>query len=243
MIALKSALPEALAIQRTRGFMHSPLWEDWSLFTAVAAERLQYVEEFRTTYVSTRECSNYDCNVIVAEKAALRRCVECRAHYYCSPQCQRLAWKEQEHRTRCASLRAEPVDCHTDERNNRFYRFVLLRSYQKHKPALFLRKLAHIHRTGNTDFCVVTEYVRGKFAPRVAPLTEWTHLLDEAQCIEWGATNRKEVHVVRGGLLRIAKQIPPGVDVVGQLAEFYPELFQQVQELASMNVAETYWHR
>jgi hypothetical protein len=63
MIALKSALPEALAIQRTGGFMHSPLWEDWSLFTAVAAERLQYVEEFRTTYVSTRECSNYDVSL------------------------------------------------------------------------------------------------------------------------------------------------------------------------------------
>jgi hypothetical protein len=158
------------------------------------------------------------------------------------------------------------LDCHTDQRNNRFYRFVLLRSYQTHKPALFLQKLAHIHRTGNTDFCVVTEYVHGRFAPRVAPLTEWTHLLDEAQCIEWGATNRKEVHVVRfveepgtmdecfwllrydsaapvEGSLRIAKQIPLGVDVVGQLADLYPELFQQVQELASMNVAETYWHR
>jgi hypothetical protein len=45
------------------------------------------------------------------------------------------------------------------------------------------------------------------------------------------------------GSLRIAKQIPLGVDVVGQLADLYPELFQQVQELASMNVAETYWHR
>jgi hypothetical protein len=63
MIALKSALPEALAIQHAAGFMHSPLWEDWSLFTAVAVERLQYVEEFRTTYLSTRECSNYDVSL------------------------------------------------------------------------------------------------------------------------------------------------------------------------------------
>jgi hypothetical protein len=32
---------------------------------------------------------------------------------------------------------------------------------------------------------------------RIAPHTEWTHLLDEAQCIEWGTTKREEVHVLR----------------------------------------------
>ncbi|KAJ7343053.1 hypothetical protein DFH08DRAFT_811374 [Mycena albidolilacea] len=119
--------------------------------------------------------------------------------------------------------------------------------------------------TENTDFCVITEYIRGEFAPRVAPLAKWTHL-DRTQCIESGTMKHKEVRVMRfvedpgtmdegfwflrcdgvatvEGLLRIIKQISLGVDVVGQLEDSYPELFQQVQELAGMNVAETYRYR
>jgi hypothetical protein len=153
--------------------------------------------------------------------------------------------------------------CNTDERNNRFHRFVLLRSYQTRKPALFLQKLGHIHRTGNTNFCVVTEYVRGKFTPRVAPIAEWTHLIKE-EGAEWVTTKRKEVHVVRfveetditehfwilrsdssapvEALLRIAEQIPLGVDVVGQLEDLYPALFQEVQDIARMKISEKYWY-
>lgn len=63
MVALKSVLPDALAIERTGGFMHSPRWEDWKLFTVIAAERLQYAEEFRAGYVSTRECSNFEVSL------------------------------------------------------------------------------------------------------------------------------------------------------------------------------------
>ncbi|KAF7342758.1 hypothetical protein MSAN_01991000 [Mycena sanguinolenta] len=260
MCSLAAALPEALAIEPSRAFMDSPLWADWISFASCAQERLQFLAEFRARFISTRPCANFDCDVLYAQRTDLRRCAACQIYYYCSVECQTISWSTQAHRAICEAAQDSEHGHRLEDNNNRFYRFTILRDYQIRKPAIFLQKLAHIHRTGNTNFCVIMEFISARCIPRVAPVEEWEHILERHPYTERSATGWREMHVVRfvdedplefpwllrcgnsiqmDGLVELARQIPQGADV-GQLEKLYPALFEEVQKLASMEVVEVY---
>ncbi|KAJ6451893.1 hypothetical protein C8R45DRAFT_1124211 [Mycena sanguinolenta] len=63
MRGLAPALPAALAIQPAAAFMHSPKWEEWKSFTALAQERLEYFREFQAKFSSTRSCANFEVSL------------------------------------------------------------------------------------------------------------------------------------------------------------------------------------
>ncbi|KAF7342759.1 MYND-type domain-containing protein [Mycena sanguinolenta] len=196
MRSLGTVLPEALAIQPSRAFMDSPLWHDWILFTSLAQERLQSFHEFRSSLMSRRSCGNFECNILITQKTDLRRCSACQAQYYCSAECQIISWRAQDHRRICAFTQGSELDDRVEGNNNRFYRFTILRDYQTQKTAILLQKLAHIHRTGNTNFCVIMSFISACCIPRVAPIEEWEHILESHPCIERSATGFREMHVV-----------------------------------------------
>ncbi|KAF7326482.1 hypothetical protein MSAN_02509500 [Mycena sanguinolenta] len=188
---------EALAIEPSRAFMDSPLWADWISFASCAQERLQFLAEFRARFISTRPCANFDCDVLYAQRTDLRRCAACQIYYYCSVECQTISWSTQAHLAICEAAQDSEHGHRLEDNNNRFYRFTILRDYQIRKPAIFLQKLAHIHRTGNTNFCVIMEFISARCIPRVAPVEEWEHILERHPYTERSATGWREMHVVR----------------------------------------------
>ncbi|KAF7349084.1 MYND-type domain-containing protein [Mycena venus] len=263
VIALASALPKALAIENTSGFMNSSCWETWKSFIVLAKERLQSMEQFESNVRGTGACGNFECGVLVARRTDLRCCGACRVFHYCSVECQTKSWGTQGHRTVCAQVQENPFPYRLGNRANRFYFFAILRDYQTRKTTILLQKLAYIHLTGNSNFCVVMEYVDGRCAPRVAPMDEWRHILDEHPYFEHIAIGCNEPHVIQfvdegvtdclacgkilrcdtsaiiDGLRRIARRIPPKADVA-QLEKLNPTLYEEFQALARLEVVETY---
>ncbi|KAJ7440061.1 hypothetical protein B0H11DRAFT_2205417 [Mycena galericulata] len=116
MISLASALPEAVAIQHTRGFRTSPCFEKWQFFAALATERLQFLKEFQSRYISMRACDNWECNVLIRDKATFKRCAACRVNLYCSRDCQAISWKNHDHRYICTY--AQEGRLHAPDRNS-----------------------------------------------------------------------------------------------------------------------------
>ncbi|KAJ7466007.1 hypothetical protein FB451DRAFT_1402414 [Mycena latifolia] len=79
----------------------------WAPFLALLAERLPFLEHLRQV---KREgmpvrCDYIKCQ-IVDVKQNFKQCGACHAVYYCSPECQRLAWKSA-HQAACVHIRAE----------------------------------------------------------------------------------------------------------------------------------------
>ncbi|KAJ7501759.1 hypothetical protein B0H11DRAFT_2274987 [Mycena galericulata] len=240
MISLASALPEALAIENTRGFRTSPCFEKWQFFAALATERLRFLKEFQSRYISMRACDNWERPSSVAPHAGHT--------------CTVLAIAKRS----LGKITATASDAHAADRNDRFYNFALLRDYQTRKLTILLEKLKYIHLHGDTNFCVVMEYVCGRCTPRVEPIEEWKHVDHPSRARSAG---RVEMHVARfvggaepielplvlrcntsaltDGLVRIAREIPAGADVA-QLEKLFSDLYEEVQSLAKMEVLETY---
>ncbi|KAJ7440060.1 hypothetical protein B0H11DRAFT_1933947 [Mycena galericulata] len=144
--------------------------------------------------------------------------------------------------------------------DGRFQNFAILRDYQTQKLTILLEKLKYIHLNGDTNFCVVMEYVCGRCTPRVEPIEEWKHVSVDHPSLARTA-GRVEMHVARfvdaleplelplllrcntsaltDGLVRIAREIPAGVDVA-RLENLSSDLYEEVQSLAKIEVLETY---
>ncbi|KAJ7093566.1 hypothetical protein C8R44DRAFT_396565 [Mycena epipterygia] len=52
-----------------------------------------------------KACDNAQCCKI-GDAKSFGRCSGCLCFYYCSSDCQKLDWKEREHRTHCSTLRS-----------------------------------------------------------------------------------------------------------------------------------------
>ncbi|KAK7014342.1 hypothetical protein R3P38DRAFT_3401057 [Favolaschia claudopus] len=244
---LASAIPKALAIPPSTSFMRSRCGNTWQSIVALAEKRMKSWEHFNSTCVGIRSCENYDCDVLVAEKGTLRRCASCRSSFYCSPECQRISWRKYNHRFRL------------DSRSRRFSLMTVLNDYQTRKSAIFLQKVEYIHRTGNTNYCLLMEYDSGHCTPQVTASTALEKSFSRHPFATRTAFGGRETHVVRlfpenteftvllrcntsvllEGLMRIAQRIPRGTDVYRLEAEI-PELFNQLQALAAMQVIEIY---
>ncbi|KAJ6452312.1 hypothetical protein C8R47DRAFT_1329510 [Mycena vitilis] len=268
MSALSAALAHAQDTARTPAFVASPCFARWNNLRAWTRRRLVYFEEFD----STRSCINLACDTLLVEKNKLKRCSACRLHLYCSPECQAACWSSPGHRAACQQSQERLPTSRALERTDRFHDYVISREYQSQRLNILLKKLAYIHRNGDTDFCVVMEYEHGAMCtPRVAPIAEW-NAIARTNGLQQRANDpaiqsaveakRVEKHVLRTlhtdmvesawilrsnaswmdeALTDMARQIPPGVDVL-QLEMVNSRLFRQIQTLASLPALETYVH-
>ncbi|KAJ7656839.1 hypothetical protein DFH06DRAFT_1298113 [Mycena polygramma] len=267
MVAFPAALVDALEAERTPGFATSQCRREWQLLKTTVTNRLEFLDGY-SSFVAKKACDNYECDRLMEEKTAFRRCSGCRVNLYCSRECQKISWRTFAHRTKCAKIQEHP-EPHTwrlTKQTNRFHEYMILREYQTQKFSIFLQKLAHIHRYGDTNFCVVMESINGGLCTaKVAPRAEWDraafsngypyfledeqgegraqmHLvrsIGRSRTVESPWLLRSSPSVVTANLIRIAAQIPPGVDV-GGLEESHPSLSEEVRSLVSLQVQERY---
>ncbi|KAK6969359.1 hypothetical protein R3P38DRAFT_2752979 [Favolaschia claudopus] len=253
-----SVLRNATMMLPSTGFMKSRFGKDWRGIVALAQERTELRKDFDTNLVGIRSCDNFECGVINVPKATLRRCGACQHTFYCSPECQKISWRKFNHRYRCKRIQKNPIIT-PDARITRFRSTLILNTYQRHKHAIFLQKLKYIHRTGNTDYCVIMEYIAGYCTPKVVPIEEWGKSLSLHDYRQRTAIGTREMHVVRltpgrvefpmllrsnaaevlERLVGIARRLPKDADV-GRLENDFPEMWREVEELAGMDVVEIY---
>ncbi|KAK6969213.1 hypothetical protein R3P38DRAFT_797355 [Favolaschia claudopus] len=253
--AIAAALPEAL------DFHKENLWEfkllsdapkkSWINMILLAQERVEILKQFRQSEFVA--CSNVECHVLQTKKKELKCCARCRRAFYCSKECQTTAWKSHGHRIVCKNWKHFP----SRNRNTQFLFFTLLQDYIKHTPALLLQKLAYIYHTGHTNFCILFRYEGGRCTRTVVPAKDYKGEIEQHSSLE--GDNKSETHVmhltergtkfalalrcstlaVREALCSIAREIPEGTDVL-KLESTCPMLFQQVKELAKVEVVQTY---
>ncbi|KAK7040460.1 hypothetical protein R3P38DRAFT_2612385 [Favolaschia claudopus] len=238
------------------------IWTGWFEFKTLIQSRLHLVEELNSKdFSSNRACWNIECPLLKVPKSELRKCARCHLALYCSPACQKSAWKTYGHRNLCRSATAASK---SDHRDTRFSLLLTLHDYQAHKTTVLLQQLAYIKRTGNTEFCVVMQYTGGRCTPSVTGLASKAKIWESHPSAAWEADEgRKELHFVcfptggggktreialalrrstsamLEGLVAVAQEIPEGVDVM-RLAAMEPVLFERVRVLAGVDVVETY---
>ncbi|KAJ7622630.1 hypothetical protein DFH06DRAFT_1305591 [Mycena polygramma] len=267
MVAFPAALADALEVERTPGFATSQCLREWNLLKNTVAKRLKLLDDY-SSFVAKKACDNYECDRLMEEKTAFKRCSGCRVNLYCSRECQKISWRTFDHRTKCVKIQEhpEPHSWRLTEQTDGFHEYIILREYQTQKFSILLQKLVHIHRYGDTNFCVVMESINGGLCTaKVAPRAEWDRaafsigypfFLEDDQ-----GEGRAQMHLVRSigrsttvdspwllrsspsvvaaNLVRIAAQIQPGVDF-GRLEESHPSLFEEIRTLVSLQVQERY---
>ncbi|KAJ7082794.1 hypothetical protein C8R44DRAFT_992144 [Mycena epipterygia] len=265
-VALERALPTVGNLQETPSFVASTCFKVWDDFVTLAQERLQVLRRFRTEgYISRGACDNIECGVI-KERREFKRCSGCRDHLYCSRHCQTVAWKKQPegHRATCnarrqlANLNFDSRPLGETKRDHLFRLFLLQSDYRRLKLTILLQKLAHIHKTTDTNFCTVFAYGSTSCITRVDPAEKWGHLVPTTEPRIALSSGRMELHLVltdgancspilfrsstselTDGLVRIAGKIPPGTDI-SELHVRFPQLFEEVQRLSDLRVVETH---
>ncbi|KAJ7146700.1 hypothetical protein C8R44DRAFT_845723 [Mycena epipterygia] len=266
LVALERALPTVGNLQETPSFVASACFKVWDDFVTLAQERLQVLRRFRTEgYISRGACDNIECGVI-KERREFKRCSGCRDHLYCSPHCQTIAWKKQPegHRATCNARRQLP-NLNFDsrplgetKRDHLFRLFLLQSDYRRLKLTILLQKLAHIHKTTDTNFCTIFAYGSTSCITRVDAAEKWGQVVPNTEPRIALSSGRMELHLVltggancspilfrsstselTEGLVRIAGKIPPGTDI-SELHVRFPQLFEEVQRLSNLRVVETH---
>ncbi|KAJ6449049.1 hypothetical protein C8R47DRAFT_1265612 [Mycena vitilis] len=267
MVAFPAALADALEAERTPGFATSQCLREWKLLKNTVTKRLKFLDSY-SSFIAKKACDNYECDRLMEEKTAFKRCSGCRVNLYCSRECQKVSWRTFDHRTKCANIQEHP-EPHTwrlTEQSDRFHEYIILREYQTQKFSVLLQKLAHIHQYGDTSFCVVMESINGGLCTaKVASRAEWDHAvfsngypfcleddqvdgraqrhlvrsIGRSRTVESPWLLRSSSSVVTGSLVHIAAQIPRGVDI-GGLEQSHPSLFEEVRTLVSLQVEERY---
>ncbi|KAF7289179.1 MYND-type domain-containing protein [Mycena indigotica] len=134
-------LPKALS--RIKPLANTELVKPWSELTALIQERLVLLNEYENDdLTSQRGCDNVQCGLIT-HKTSLRRCAGCLVVYYCSRACQKVDWREGNHRNKCESFssRVEHDYAHAVPRDWSFIRYLINRRYQQLRETIALRYL------------------------------------------------------------------------------------------------------
>ncbi|KAK6969219.1 hypothetical protein R3P38DRAFT_3147017 [Favolaschia claudopus] len=185
--------------------------EAWTTFIGVMVWRLNCLGQFQS--IDTRSCYNIrgECPMINVEKRQLRR------------RCTGSCWTTYGHRKLCHSASSS---ANSGNRNLRFKRFLFLQDY-------LIRQNRHVSPQTRLhipyrrhDFCVELDYTNGRCVAGVAPAQDFTGVAPFAAL---------------DGLVRIAGELPEGSDIAFlELKESHPAVFQQVCELAELEMVETY---
>ncbi|KAJ7141710.1 hypothetical protein C8R43DRAFT_1238363 [Mycena crocata] len=98
---LEQAFKQAEPIIHCEPFQTCSIIGKWRAFAVQTRERVAILHSLSAT-PCLRACDNVKCGQIM-EKTRLKRCSACLSFYYCSPDCQRMDWKEGGHREACSS--------------------------------------------------------------------------------------------------------------------------------------------
>ncbi|KAJ7064116.1 hypothetical protein C8F01DRAFT_1130368 [Mycena amicta] len=83
----------------------SPLFKDWTELMQVVQRRMTIFYRYNAgEFPPLKMCDNHKC-ARVGPEALYKRCSGCRILNYCSESCQKVDWKEGQHKQGCASLR------------------------------------------------------------------------------------------------------------------------------------------
>ncbi|KAF7288882.1 MYND-type domain-containing protein [Mycena indigotica] len=147
----------------TDELLGTPLHEEYKGFMVLLATRLCDYDIFRSgAHSDLRACDNHLCNII-QPTAKFKRCAQCVESYYCSSICQKVAWRQNGHRTRCTPLSHTPQkfpgssDTLLHKRDDRFLRLIIQQHYMRSSFELLQQQLAYIRETRRTDF--VLEFI------------------------------------------------------------------------------------
>ncbi|KAF7302782.1 MYND-type domain-containing protein [Mycena kentingensis (nom. inval.)] len=117
-------------------------------------QRKAFFEEFKTgKLVLYRGCDNPKCAVVLPKKS-IKRCTGCFSAYYCSSECQRVAWR-QEHRQKCPEMvqlhQLYLAEGESGIQSPRFLRALLNSRYYALRETLFLRSLRLLYNARGTN--------------------------------------------------------------------------------------------
>ncbi|KAJ7184947.1 hypothetical protein C8R46DRAFT_1343919 [Mycena filopes] len=179
---------------------------EWRAFVKFAQQRFKIKELFDTTHISRKACDNLACSFVGA-KSKFRCCSACTGTYYCSPDCQRIDWREGGHRKICRHIRAHSIASpRVGKRDITFIRTLLDYDYAAHSNEIFTR---HIFAAGlrlEHEVCVDFQYrggvvnfeplpFPGEHDPKLGPLTDWDAWLRDCCGRAMRSDGRMEVHL------------------------------------------------
>ncbi|KAJ7187381.1 hypothetical protein C8R46DRAFT_288536 [Mycena filopes] len=176
--------PDLKQIEASEYLDNVPLAEDWATFTEMAKERIQVLHAYwASPYRSLAACHNLECNVW-EHRTSLFRCARCRAAYYCSKECQRVDWKEGDHRHGCESLRTRRRDPLTT-RALSFMRFLIAQDSETLKSHIDELKIECTRANPSALVYLRFDYTMGRVAVEARPSSElnvdWAYELARAR--------------------------------------------------------------
>ncbi|KAJ7130694.1 hypothetical protein C8R46DRAFT_1142156 [Mycena filopes] len=211
-------------------FIHSSVYPDWLALLGVITSRISTLEAFQSPeYLSLKFCDNHTkpCRN-VKRLSEIKCCSGCCGVYYCSSECQRVAWNDG-HRELCMSVQ-ESVQSFRDhfgsKRDEAFMHHIVLQDYKACKTAV-LRAQVLCARANPAlrQLCTVFDYSKdgecriSVVAPQDAPCSPSAMEANSATSIhyvvistaaEWKTSLiyplRSSNTILEQGVFRIAKQ-------------------------------------
>ncbi|KAJ7080232.1 hypothetical protein C8R44DRAFT_992500 [Mycena epipterygia] len=164
IVQLEAHILGAEAIVQTSGFNESPMFKIWDSFMVIAHGRIQLMKDlYSGQNLTSKACDNMECGVI-RPKVDFRRCSHCQRAYYCSEGCQKLDWKDGNHRQACQSIRYFRLTTpDVSQRNLSFMREIFHRDMQrfKYKENLLPLRLSNMRKRPSEPLITVLDYTRG----------------------------------------------------------------------------------
>ncbi|KAI9059087.1 hypothetical protein FKP32DRAFT_1188172 [Trametes sanguinea] len=121
----------------------SILWPEWKKLTELARERVLIMCDVDAFKGHSTTCDN----VKVGPREMFRRCSACLNTFYCSKECQAVAWKEGDHKTMCKLKQRERSEGRSAPVSKRDYQFL-------HYFSMFDARMhvAELRRAARRDF-------------------------------------------------------------------------------------------
>ncbi|OSD01899.1 hypothetical protein PYCCODRAFT_1468190 [Trametes coccinea BRFM310] len=144
--AVETALNKIEHSPQKKRVEESIIWPEWKRFTELARERVLIMSQIDAFKGHSTTCDNIQCQK-VGPREMFRRCSACLTTFYCSKECQAVAWKEGDHKTMCKLKQRERAEGRSAPVSKRDYQFA-------HYFSMFDARMhiAELRRAARRDF-------------------------------------------------------------------------------------------
>ncbi|KAJ7162511.1 hypothetical protein C8R46DRAFT_1283517 [Mycena filopes] len=167
----------------------------WKALVTLAEQRTKILDRWedagRPTFYA---CDNMKCGKIEVPPI-IRCCSACRSAHYCSPECQRVDWRDA-HREVCDDLRRVRA-CHPEDylppRERAFMKFLLHTDFQQRRLFIALREVMFMHENPGVSFFVTFDYCSATgvaFCPCPRSAFKATHDVEAELPVLWDRVAR-----------------------------------------------------